>query len=543
MFKVIIIFFIILSIAGCNVSTTNLEIYKGNYEERISSDSATFLTANYFISKGDAYTASKILNKKIESPKLLKMKFFSNLVSGNFEEANKTSVLLTSYSKKNTLYNLPIYIINIKNNKFNQNFAISENSDLSNSLTNLTPLIKLWFSKEQKKTDLKLNNDNQEISIQKLLILENFHKHQYLKKIADKIYELENLNSNDLLLLAGYFFRSNDFEKFNEIVRNKLSDQFDKEFIAKNFSFYNNIFYKIPTLHTILASKIYNNSILNTKQNESSYSHSFQKILLEMALYLCPNMDVAKYSLAELYNLEKTNKIALKKLETISSTSFFSLPSNIKKLSIVKSFGKKNKYNDLLFEYNKRWPKNKFLLYRLASYYKSNKQYLQSIKIYKKIITLYGEDNRNLFLYASNLDKIGKWDEAKVLFLNLLKKNPKDTFTLNYVSYKLALKSQDLDFALSLIKKALDLEPDNGYFLDTIGWVEFKRKNYNKATFYIEKSISIIPKSSEVLDHLGDCYLMLGRKSEAIFEWKKAIKYEGSESMIRTIQNKLKKYE
>ena len=182
-------------------------------------------------------------------------------------------------------------------------------------------------------------------------------------------------------------------------------------------------------------------------------------------------------------------------------------------------------------------------MYRLATYYKSRKKYYQSIKIYKNIIDIYGESDRDLFLYASNLDKIGKWNDAKILFLNLLKKNPKDTYTLNYVSYKLALKNQDLDFALSLIKKALKLDPDNSYFLDTIGWVEFKRKNYNKATFYLEKSISILPKSSEVLDHLGDSYLMLGRKNEAIFEWKKAIKYEKDKYIIKIIQEKLSKYE
>ena len=107
----------------------------------------------------------------------------------------------------------------------------------------------------------------------------------------------------------------------------------------------------------------------------------------------------------------------------------------------------------------------------------------------------------------------------------------------------MALKNQELDFARSLIKKALNLDPNNGFFLDTIGWVEFKRKNDNKAVFYLEKSIAILPKSSEILDHLGDCYLMLGRKSEAIFGRKKAIKYERNKYLIKNIQEKLKKYE
>ncbi len=543
MIKIIVFFLLVLNVASCNITKKNLEIYKNNHKERGSSDSATFLTANYYISKGDAYTASKILNKRIESSKLLQLKFFSNLVSGNFEVAHNISVLLTPDFKKNSMYHLPRYIINIKKNIINQNLEFLEDNNPSIGLNNLTPLIKLWVLKEQNKIDLKFNNNYQKWSIHELLILENFHKPANLKKIADEIYTSENLNSNDILLLAGFFFRLKDFDKFDKIVTTKLSDQFDKEYIVKNFSVNNNIFYKTPTLHTILASKIYNISVSNNKQNENSYTYSFQKILLEMSLYLCPNLDIAKYSLAEIYNLEKTNELALNKLESISFGSFFFLPSNLKKLSVIKSLDKEQEYKNLLFKLKKKWPTNKFILYRLATYYKSRKKYYQSIKIYKNIIDIYGESDRDLFLYASNLDKIGKWNDAKILFLNLLKKNPKDTYTLNYVSYKLALKNQDLDFALSLIKKALKLDPDNGYFLDTIGWVEFKRKNYNKATFYLEKSISILPKSSEVLDHLGDSYLMLGRKNEAIFEWKKAIKYEKDKYTIKIIQEKLSKYE
>ena len=189
------------------------------------------------------------------------------------------------------------------------------------------------------------------------------------------------------------------------------------------------------------------------------------------------------------------------------------------------------------------WPDNKFVLYRLASYYKSKEQHQKSLKIYKKILDHYDPNDRDLFLYASNLDKVGKWKEARVLFLKLLKKNPRDTFTLNYVSYKLALKNQELELALNLIKKALVLDPNNGYFLDTLGWVEYKRNNFNSAVYFLEKSVSILPRSAEVIDHLGDCYFMLNRKKEAVFEWKKALKYETDKNLINKIKEKIRKNE
>ena len=541
MIKIIILFLLILNITSCNITKKKPETFIKNYKKESSSNSATYLTANFYISKGDAYTASEILDKKIESPKLLQLKFFSNLISGDFETANKIAISLAPKFKQNDLYHLPKYIMNIKNNKFDQNFEFSKKNKLTIGLSNLDPLIKLWISNSQNKTVPKLNKNYQKRSVQELLILENFYKRKNLEVIANKIYETKNLNSNDALLLSGFYFRLNNIQKFNSVIQTKLSNQFDKEYIINNFSFHDNVFYKTPNLQTILASKIYNNSVLSNQQNENL--SSYQKILLEMSLYLCPNLDIAKYSLAELYNLEETNKLALKKLKSISSNSFFFLPSNLKKISIIKSLELENEYQIALLKSIKKWPNNKILLYRLASYYKSKKQHFKSIKIYKKIIDIYGENDRDIFLYASNLDKIGKWKKAKILFLNLLKKSPNDTYTLNYVSYKLALKNQDLDFALNLIKQALVIDPENGFFLDTLGWVEFKRKNYNKAVFFLEKSVSILPKSSEVLDHLGDCYLMLNRKNEAIFEWKKAMKYETNVEIVKKIRDKLIRYE
>ena len=145
-------------------------------------------------------------------------------------------------------------------------------------------------------------------------------------------------------------------------------------------------------------------------------------ILLEFSLFLEPRMDIAKYALAEIYNFEKTYETAFKILDSIPEKSFFSLAGNLKKLTIIKTSGKDVQYKSLLFKIYNIWPDNKFVLYSLASYYKSKSKYQMSIKIHKKILDNYESNDSDLFLYASNLDKIGKWKEARVLFLQLLKK-------------------------------------------------------------------------------------------------------------------------
>ena len=159
------------------------------------------------------------------------------------------------------------------------------------------------------------------------------------------------------------------------------------------------------------------------------------------------------------YSSEKFYDIALEKLSAISDKSYYFFPGNLKKLSIKKKFIKKDIYDKLLFQSIEIWPENESILYELADYYKSRKEYEKSLKTYKKLIKNFGENNRVLFLYASNLDKINKWEDAKNLFLKVLKKKPDDTYTLNYISYRLSVRDEELGYALELIKKALTLDP------------------------------------------------------------------------------------
>ena len=541
MIKSIFFIFITLSIVSCNINNKIFHlsdnIFYKNYN---TSYSANYLTANYSIKKGDAYTASQILNKKnIRSPKLLEIKFISNLVSGKFETANKVSNKLKV--NENYIYKLPEYVLKIKKGDLKGSLNVFKKQQSFFNLNSLNYLIKIWVDQTENKSSHLLDKDLQNASIHKLLILENFHNSKKLSVIADAIFKKNNLSVLDSLLLAGFYYRAQNSEKTRKLILSNLSNQFDKMYIIKNFSKEENIFNKVQTLQNILAFKMYNTA--NQKNLNEHRNFKYQKILLEASLFLYPKIDISKYFLAEIYHLEKMNQIAIRYLDTINKESFFFLAANLKKLTILKTEGINQKYKTTLFKIYRLWPKNKFVLYKLANYYKFKSEYLDSLNIYEEILKGNGTTDRDLFLYASNLDKIGRWKEAKKIFLELLDKNPKDTYTLNYLSYKLALREQELDMALKLIKKALILDPENGYFLDTLGWVQFKRKNYQSAVYFLEKSVSILPKSSEVIDHLGDCYFMLNREREAFFEWKKALKYENDKSKISKIKEKIKKHE
>ena len=541
--KIVIILFF-LFVTSCYDRSILQNINNSNeIKSTPHSRSGTYLSSNYSILIGDVFSANQLLQFETKDKTLLELKFFSNLVSGNFEIANNISKSLNIKDQNDFIYKIPKFIKSIENKEFNKSLKILEQSKDFINFYEINKLLKDWLFLSKKKSEDSLlpNKDIPwNVPIYKLLIFENFYDNKILRQIADFNLNQDLLSNIDLLFLAGYYFRINEKEIFEKLI-NRLSESFNKEYILYDFGSSHNFFNDKANLKTILSYYLYNMAFKKDDKNE--IPSSYIKILLEMSIYFNSNMDISKYSLAELYSSEGSKHIAVRLIDDIEEQSYISLAANLKKLSIFKIFKDKKKYKNLLFELSEKAPQNKIVLYELANFYKLNKNYSKAIKLYKQLMIVEGKNNRLLFLYATCLDKIGNWAESKKILLRIINNDNYDSYALNYLSYKLAVKKINLDFALTLITSALKIEPNNPFFLDTLGWVQFQRKNYNSSVFYLEKAVTIEPNNSEIIDHLGDCYLMLNRIDEAKFEWKKALQYETNKEISSMIKNKINLHE
>ena len=171
MVKITLFFFITLILLGCNIKVQEPNSSQSNfYKITSSSYVGDYLTANYSIIKGDAYTASRILDKNLNNPKLLEIKFFSNLVSGNFNTAYDVAQELKS-NNNNILYNLPKYILKIKNKDISGSLNVFENQELFFNLDDLNNLIKFWINEKERNKKYLSEKQYFNPSIYKLLIL------------------------------------------------------------------------------------------------------------------------------------------------------------------------------------------------------------------------------------------------------------------------------------------------------------------------------------------------------------------------------------
>jgi tetratricopeptide (TPR) repeat protein len=92
--------------------------------------------------------------------------------------------------------------------------------------------------------------------------------------------------------------------------------------------------------------------------------------------------------------------------------------------------------------------------------------------------------------------------------------------TLNYLGYMLADKGMRLPEALKMIRKAVELEPMNGAYLDSLGWAYFKMGDYELAEQNLRQAVDRDQSDPTVHDHLGDLYEKTGRIRLAAAQWE-----------------------
>jgi tetratricopeptide (TPR) repeat protein len=127
------------------------------------------------------------------------------------------------------------------------------------------------------------------------------------------------------------------------------------------------------------------------------------------------------------------------------------------------------------------------------------------------------------YFQGSLYERQKKFDEAEQAFRQVLQQNPNNSTTLNYLGYMLADHNSHLEEALTLIKKAVSLEPHNPAYLDSLGWVYFKLGNYDLAEENLRKASEKTPNDATIQDHLAELYARTGRLKLAVNHWERAL--------------------
>ncbi len=150
------------------------------------------------------------------------------------------------------------------------------------------------------------------------------------------------------------------------------------------------------------------------------------------------------------------------------------------------------------------------------------------------------------FLRGSSFERQKRYTDAEQQFKKVIASDPQHAMALNYLGYMLADQNTKLDEAFGYIKRALDIDPTNGAYLDSIGWAYFRLGKYELAEESLVKASQKINTDPTVHDHLGDLYQKTGRLKlaathweRALVEWNRTIAAEVDQTDIARVQKKL----
>ena len=149
------------------------------------------------------------------------------------------------------------------------------------------------------------------------------------------------------------------------------------------------------------------------------------------------------------------------------------------------------------------------------------------------------DNTRVLFALGAAQERAGKEDLAQETFLRLLDQEPEHAPTLNYLGYMWAEQGTHLDRALEMIRKAVSQDPDNGAYVDSLGWVYFKLGKYEEARIHLEWASRLEPTDPTVFVHLGDVYSKLNQAEPALVAYERALILDPDEEEVEGIRDRM----
>ncbi len=155
------------------------------------------------------------------------------------------------------------------------------------------------------------------------------------------------------------------------------------------------------------------------------------------------------------------------------------------------------------------------------------KKYDEAVTVLKNGVEIIADDSllsAQFYSYLGDSYHELKKDSLSDMYYNkTLSLDPQNAYVLNNYSYYLSERGVNLDKALEMSKKSNDIEKNNSSFLDTYGWIFYKKGDYANAKVWIEKAFDNGgSKSGTIIEHLGDINYRLGEAPKALELWKKA---------------------
>ena len=166
--------------------------------------------------------------------------------------------------------------------------------------------------------------------------------------------------------------------------------------------------------------------------------------------------------------------------------------------------GNFNETRSLLATYTLRSEDGEGTYRFVANVYARLNEYKKSIEIVKEGLKAFPKSADLAYLSAAYLEFTVSKTASLVALEQFILIHPKFATALNHLGYSLTESGVRLDFAAQLLKRAVAVEPKNGFYLDSLGWIYYKQKKLDDAERALLLALQFEPEEPVILEHLGE---------------------------------------
>lgn len=241
------------------------------------------------------------------------------------------------------------------------------------------------------------------------------------------------------------------------------------------------------------AKQMFQKSIVNGGENSRSY-----------------------FFLAQCFEQQKQSQFALEYYDKINPSSEIFPYSMQRKTFIAIDKGDFEGAKQLTQKFKSQF-NSKDSDYRfVASIYARLRNYTEAQTVVQEGLTKFPKSQDLMYLKAAYKEYTVNKATSLAELESFIKLYPNNTQALNHLGYALAEAKQKLEFAINLLKKAIQLEPKNGFYLDSLGWAYFQSGKFKDAETYLIRALKLEPEEPVILEHLGELHFTLRNLATAL---------------------------
>lgn len=260
---------------------------------------------------------------------------------------------------------------------------------------------------------------------------------------------------------------------------------------------------------------------------------------LEEVLAIEPSSDKIRFYLGAVYEEVKDYRSAITHFEKVPSVSTYFKESVVHTAYLYKLIGNYDRAIESVqdgIRVHGDYPQFYALF---ASLLDDRKEFRRAEQMLKEATERFPKHTQLLYFLGNMQDRLGERDNTIVTMKRVLTLDKDHVQALNFLAYTYADLNRNLDDAEAFARRALELQPNDGYILDTLGWVVFKRGRVPEAIRLLESAHTIQPNESVIAEHLGDAYYQQQMPEKAKNYYRRAAESESNVAQVEKIRAKI----